>query len=221
MGILSNLISWGTLIGFVLGFLTSRAWQLVKVCRLDKRRPLPDGRHRSKWEAIAVDPRYAAGAMGVVFLVWSVVQTQANADRTESIASEAAATSQRTNECFGRLIEAIVDSRRVTAQIDQISTANDRLSQEERALLADLLRYQAEWLGRILDPPAEVDRLERDDPVREHYVLDVTRGFFNRAGEVNKRIDRIHVEQAENDRARPTPRPAPRPALPDPDCSTK
>lgn len=217
MGILTNLISWSFVVGLVLGFAASRAWQLVKVCRLDKRRPLPDGKRRSKWRAVSVDPRWMAGAIAVAFLGWSVLQTNANANGNERIASEAAATSQRTNDCFGRLIEAIVDSRKVTAANDRISADNDRLPREERALLADLARYQAEWLGRILDPPPEVDKLDRADPVRERYVLDVTRGFFNRAGEVNRRIDGIHVEQIENERARP----AGRPALPDPQCADR
>ena len=210
MDIVSNLVSWDTLVGFVLGFAVSRAWQVVKVCQLDKRRPLPDGRHRSKRKAIAVDPRWAAGAIGVVFLTWSVVQTQSNADENKAL-------SARTQACQARLITAITDSRKVMALNEQISFDDDRLLREERALLADLARYQAEWLGRILDPPPDVDMLDRDDPVRERYVLDVTRGFFNRAAEVNRRIDGIHIEQRDNERARPTSRPA----LPDPNCSIK
>ena len=208
MDIVSNLISWGSLVGFVLGFITSRVWQVVKVCRLDKARPLPDGRHRSKWKAIAIDPRYAAGAIAVVFLVWSVAQTQANADENKAL-------SARTQACQARLVTAITESRKVTAENERISFEDDKLSQEERALLADLARYQSDWLGRIFDPPPDVDMLDRDDPVRERYVLDVTRGFFNRAAEVNRRIDGIHIEQRDNERARPTSRPA----LPDPNCS--
>ena len=211
MDIVSNLISWGSLVGFVLGFITFRVWQVVKVCRMDKARPLPDGRHRPKcWQAIAIDPRYAAGAIAVVFLVWSVVQTQANADENKAL-------SARAQACQARLITAITDSRKVMALNEQISFDDDRLLREERALLADLARYQAEWLGRILDPPADVAAADRSDPVRERYVLDVTRGFFNRAAEVNRRIDGIHIEQRDNERARPTSRPA----LPDPNCSIK
>lgn len=107
---------------------------------------------------------------------------------------------------------AITDSRKVTATNERISAENDELSKE---LLADLARYQSEWLGRILDPPAEVKALERGSPVRERYNLDVTRGFFNRAGEINRRIDTIHAEQDRNERDRPTSRPA----LPDPSCA--
>lgn len=42
-----------------------------------------------------------------------------------------------------------------------------------------------------------------------------TRGFFNRAGEVNRQIDAIHNEPDQNERDRPKSRPA----LPDPSCS--
>ena len=214
MGILTNLISWSFFVGQVLGFAASRAWQLVKVCRLDKRRPLPDGKRRSKWRAVSVDPRWMAGAIAVAFLGWSVLQTNANANENERIAGEAAATSQRTNDCFGRLIEAIVDSRKVTAANDRIGADSDRLSKEERQLLVDLARYQSEWLGRILDPPAEVKALEPGSPVRERYNLDVTRGFFNRAGEANRRVEAIHREQDANLASQPEERPA----LPDPEC---
>ena len=102
MDIVSNLISWGSLVGFVLGFATLRAYQVVKVCRLDKVKPLPDGRRRSKWEAVAIDPRYGAAAVGTVFLVWSVLQTQSNADENKAL-------SARTQACQARLIRAIID----------------------------------------------------------------------------------------------------------------
>ena len=208
MSIFTNLWSWSFLAGLVAGFVLNRAWCLAKTCWLERHRPLPDGRHRSKWQAISFDRRWLVRLLAVAFLGWSVITTSTNA-------SDVTALSERTRDCQSRLILAIRDSRGVTAENERISAENDRLSQEERELLADLGRYQAEWLGRILDPPAEVKALERGSPVRERYNLDVTRGFFNRAAEVNKRIEAIHAEQDQNERDRPKSRPA----LPDPECA--
>ena len=210
MSIFTNLWSWSFLAGLVAGFVLNRAIALVRVCWLERHRPLPDGRRRSKWQALAFDRRWLVGLLAIAFLGWSVITTSENASDVSNL-------SRRVADCQARLIVAITDSRKVTAENEKISADNDRLSQEERQLLADLARYQAEWLGRILDPPAEVKALERGSPVRERYNLDVTRGFFNRAAEVNRRIDAIHVEQDQNKRDRPKSRPV----LPDPSCADR
>ncbi|AHJ86581.1 hypothetical protein Jolie2_31 [Mycobacterium phage Jolie2] len=206
--VFTNLWSWSLVVGIVLGFVLSKLWCVAKTYWLDRNRPLPDGRKRSVRRALAIDRRWLVGLLAVMFLGWSVVTTSQNASDVKTL-------SERTRDCQTRLIEAIGDSRKVTAENERITAENDRLSKEERALLADLARYQSDWLGRILDPPDEVDRLDRGDPVRARYVIDVTRGFFNRAGEINERIEAIHAEQDRNDRDRPKVRPA----LPDPQCA--
>lgn len=155
---------------------------------------------------LKIDPRAFGLIICLLFVGWSVYQTQANTTGNAQNAAEAKAFAGRVQDCQARLIEAIIEGRRLT-------TENDRLSREERGKLADLARYQAEWIGRLLDPPPEVKKLPTSDPVRERYGLDVTRGFFNRAAEVNQRIEQIHREQNQNDRERP--------ALPDPSCGER
>ena len=209
MSIFTNLWSWSFLAGLVAGFVLNRSIALAHTCWLDRHRPLANGRKRSKWKALSFDRRWLVGLMAVAFLGWSVITTSQNATDVTNL-------SKRTADCQARLIVAITDSRKVTAENERISADNDRLSKEERQLLADLARYQSEWLGRILDPPADVKALERGSPIRERYNLDVTRGFFNRAGEINRRIDSIHRERAATERDRPTNRPA----LPDPSCAS-
>lgn len=207
MSIFTNLWSWSFLAGLVAGFVLNRSIALAHTCWLDRHRPLPDGRKRSKWKALSFDRRWLVALLAVAFLGWSVITTSQNASDVTNLA-------KRTADCQAALIVAITDSRKVTATNERISAENDELPKEERRLLADLARYQSEWLGRILDPPAEVKVLERGSPVRERYNLDVTRGFFNRAGEIIRRIDTIHAEQDQNEWDRPTSRPA----LPDPEC---
>lgn len=214
MSIFTNLWSWSFVAGLVAGFVLNRAWCLAKTCWLDKHRPLPDGRHRSKWRAVALDRRWLVGLLAVTFLGWSVITTSENAEANDRNAAEAKAFAERTQRCQSLLIEAIVESRKVTAEIDRISVDNDRLSREERQLLADLARYQTEWVGRLVNPPDRIKLLDPVNPVRQQYSLDVTRGFFNRAGEVNRRIEQIHREQDANLASQP----AERPDLPDPEC---
>lgn len=217
MSILTNFMSWSFAVSLVLGFLLSRVWEIVKVCRADKRNPLPSGKRRSKWKALSVDPRYFTGAVAVAFLFWSVITTQGNTDDNRENAREATAFAGRVQQCQAQLITAIIDSRKVTAQIERLAADDDRLSQEERKLLADGQVLLVEWVGKLLDPQdPRVKDLSPENPVRQQYNVDVTRGFFIRAGEINKRIVAIHEEQACNDAARP----AARPELPEPDCGS-
>lgn len=217
MSIVTNLLSWSFAIGLLAGFLLSRVWELVKVCRLDKRKPLPDGKKRSKWKALAVDPRYFTGLVAVCFLSWSVFTTQENTNDNAANAREATAFAGRVQQCQALLITAILDSRQVTARIEKLAADNDRLSQEERRLLADGQRLLVDWIGKLLDPQdPRVKGLDANAGARQQYNVDVTRVFFDRAGEINTRIVAIHQEQSRNDAARP----AARPALPDPDCGS-
>ena len=88
MNIFDDLWSWSFLAGLVLGFVLGRTWQLLHTCWLDKHRPLPDGKRRSKWAALAVDPRILGATVAVAFLGWSVLQTNANAADQERTATE-------------------------------------------------------------------------------------------------------------------------------------
>ncbi|AKF14533.1 hypothetical protein SEA_CAMBIARE_31 [Mycobacterium phage Cambiare] len=215
--VFSNLLSWSLVVGIVIGFVLSKLWQLARVCWADKHRPLPDGRKRSKWQAIATDRRWLVGMIAVAFLGWSVFTTSENATNNERNAREAAAFAARVQDCQAQLIAAIQQSRQVTAENEKISADNDRLSQEERGLLADGQRALVEWVGKLIDPPdARIKALDVNDPVRQQYGVDVSRGFFNRVGDINKRIEAIHGEQRANDAARP----AQRAPLPDPDCGS-
>ena len=200
---IDNLLNWSLVIGFVIGFALNRAAAVVKAFVEDRRHPLADGRHRSKRKALAIDQRAIGVLLMLGFIGWSVFATQQNMTNQKAAAADAKAFAERTQDCQTALIEAIVKSREVSAD-------NDRLSREERALLAELGRRQAGWIGKLLEPPANIKPLEPTDPIRRQYETDVTRAFFVRVGEINTRIDAIHAEQERND--------AERPALPDPHC---
>lgn len=200
---MQSLVSWSLLVGFVLGFVANRAFHLLRVFWLERCRPLPDGRHRSKWDAVAVDPRWFAALVAVAFLGWSVFQTQDNATDNARIASDAKTFAAQVQKCQADLIASIIGSRKISAD-------NDRLSQAERDLLAEGSRLSREWLGSLLLPPPDIARLTANDPERQKYTLDRTRTYFDQVGDVNRRIDAVHDEQQRNERERP--------ALPDPQC---
>ncbi|AYD84239.1 membrane protein [Mycobacterium phage Sizemore] len=205
MTIVDDLWSWPFLAGVVAGFLLSRAWSMFKVWQLDRRYPLPGGRRRDVWAAAAVDARWVAGVVGALFLVWSVVQTQENANENARIAAEAKSFAAAVQQCQSDLIASIMGSRSVT-------TENDLLSVEERALLAEGQRLGHEWLGSLVAPPPDIDRLGPSDPARSRYFIERTRVYFDQLADLNRRIEAIHDEQFSNQRTRP--------ALPDPDCGT-
>lgn len=213
--VLSNLLSWSLVVGIVIGFVLSKVTQLARVCWEEKHHPLPDGRKRSKWRVPATDRRWLIGMIAVAFLSWSVYTTNENDQANERNASEAAAFAARVQDCQKQLIEAINASRAVTAANEKISADNDRLSQNERRLLAELAKAQSEWLGQLIAPSdPRIAAMDPNDPAREEYGFAVSRTFFAKAGDINRQIDGIHRQQAENDAARSTSRPA----LPEPDC---
>lgn len=191
MSIVQNFMSWSFAIGLLIGFLGSRTWEVVKVCRADKRNPLPGGKKRSKWRAIQIDPRWLTGLIAVSFLSWSVYTTQANATANSRNAAEAKAFAAETRQCQKVLIVAINAGRTVT-------TEYNRQSQEQRTALSD-------WLRTLLQPPPDIAALPGNDPVRQQWAVDVTSNYF-------QTIQRSQSEQAVTD--------ASRPALPDPDCGS-
>jgi hypothetical protein len=191
MTILSNLYSWQFGIGLLVGFLLSRVWEIIKVCELDKQKPLPSGKHRSWRKAVQVDPRWFTGAIAIVFLLWSVYTTQANTSGNQRIAAEAKAFAAETRQCQRVLIVAIQAGRVVTSEYN-------RQSEEQRNALAD-------WLRTLLSPPPEIARLDGSDPVRQQWAVDVTSAYFNN-------IQKSQQEQAATNGKRPP--------LPDPDCGS-
>lgn len=192
MSIFTNLWSWSFLAGLVAGFVLNRSIALAHTCWLDRHRPLPDGRKRSKWKALSFDRRWLVALLAVAFLGWSVITTSANAEENARLSAEAAAFAERVQRCQAELIVAISGSRRVTAD-------NDRLSVEERRLLADGQRVVMEFAGQLLDPatPEQRERVRR---------------LFERLSGNQALIDAKEAEQAQNERERP--------ALPEPFCGS-
>lgn len=196
---ISNVLTWQLLLGFLSGFLFQRGAVLFDAWMTHRRRH----DHRRWWRAAYVEPRYLAALVMILTVGWSLFQAQRNADENIRSAQEQSEFARSVRDCQVQLIEAITGSRAITAD-------NDRLSRAERELLADNQRYQAEWLARLLAPPPAIEALPIGDPGRDRYAMDITREYLALVGESNRRIAAIHEEQTGNSNARP--------ALPEPDC---
>lgn len=189
ISVVANLISWPFVVGLVVGFVLDRGYHVLRVCWLDRFRPLPDGNRRSRVDAARVDPR-AGAAIVMIFLVgWSVFKTQENTDEAARITADARAFAAETRQCQKVLIQSITASRAIT--------------REYNAQSEDQLTALAGWLRTLLNPPPEMARLDGSDPVRQQWAIDVTAGYF-------RHIQQSQIEQAATD--------AKRPALPNPDC---
>ena len=151
-------------IGFVLGFIANRTAHLLRACWLDKHRPRPDGRPRSKWQAVSVDARAAAALVMLVAVGWSVYKTQENADTSARITADAKAFAEKTSACQDVLIEAIAGSR-------ETSNAYNAESEKQRQTLAL-------WVRTVFQPPPEIAALPADSLQRQAWVNGITAAYF-------------------------------------------
>lgn len=91
-----------------------------------------------------------------------------------------------------------------------ISTENDRLSREQRNLLAEFTVAESTWIDRIINLPPEIKDLERDDPRVQDYGQTVTRIYYERSARINAQISMIAARQVKLDQDRadhPLPEP--------------
>lgn len=186
---MSHFVSTGFAWGFILGFLANRLYCLLHAMWLDRHRPLPDGKHRSKLQAISIDPRAAAALVMILAVGWSLYRTQENTNTSARITAEAREFAAATRACQKQLIVAINLNRGITAEYNE--KAN-----EQRTALAD-------WLKTLLDPPPNIRNLSPSDPVRQQWGIDVTTRYY----------DTIQKAQRDQENAD-----ASRPRYPDPDC---
>lgn len=156
---MSHFVSTGFAWGFILGFLANRMYCLLHAMWLDRHRPFPDGKHRSKLQAISIDPRAAAALVMILAVGWSLYRTQENTNTSARITAEAREFAAATRACQKQLIVAININRGITAEYNE--KAN-----EQRTALAD-------WLKTLLNPPPNIRGLAPSDPVRQQWAIDL------------------------------------------------
>lgn len=185
-------------VGLIIGLVAQRLVVWWRCCWLNKNRPRDNGRPHTVPSLSRV---WCAGAVAVGVLGYILLQVGQTEGRYEHLAASVAA-------CNRELIAA------QKARSD-LAAENDRLSREQRALLAESDEASNAWINRIVNPPPDIVGLELNDPRRQQWSLDVTRVYFERAGKINEKIYAIAVEQQKLDLTR-----AAHP-LPEPTCADK
>jgi len=166
------------LVGMVVGILGQRGYCWLKARWEDRHHPLPGGaRHR-----IGGISRTWLGGLLVLFVVAYIL---AQGEQTHR---DTVALSEQTAQCQADLIASIKRGR-------EIGNQNDKLSIEQRELLAKIADALGEWVQRLIVLPPELADLPRTDPRVEQYGLDVSRVFFDRTAKYRERSAEIIAEQ--------------------------
>jgi hypothetical protein len=177
--LVNNLFTWGFAAGFLVGFCIERAWRWADTWWLNRH-----ARDGKRYRVGGINSKWVAGTI-VVFVVGLVM-----------------VETQRNSNCIDEFKVTLVKRSAITAE-------NDRLSIEQRELLADNQRAEAEWINSLLRPPRKIDELAPGDPVREAWAVAISEDYFDHADKVNAWIKAISDEQRRNDEERAR-NPAPR-----------
>lgn len=178
-GVLDIVYSLPFVAGMVVGIAGMRFYQWLKCRWEDRHNPLPGGAHH---RPAGINRVYLAGLLVLAVVGYILLQTGQTERHYKSLAASVAQCQREFNGALKARSE--------------ISNQNDKLSIEQRELLAKSLDAQAEWINRLLILPPDLADLPRTDTRVEQYGLDVTRVFFDRVGKYQKRINEITAEQA-------------------------
>lgn len=181
------------LIGMLVGVVAQRGYCWAVAKYQDHTNPLPRGqRHRPA----AINRVWLAGIVTFVVFGYILVQVNQTEEKYRTLARDVAACQREFNEALSKR--------------SAISTENDRLSIEQRELLAEVDTAEAGWINQLINPPSDIAALELDDPRRQAWNIDVTRVYVERTQQLNEQVSRIATRQRELDRERadnplPTP----------------
>lgn len=191
--VLSILYSYPFMSGLAIGIVGQRLWCLIKARLMDVRYPLPGGGHR---RVGSISPVWVAGLVWVLVIGYVLVQVEQTETHYRTLARDVA-------ECQREFNEALVARSRIT-------TENDQLSRQQRALLAEFNIAESTWIDRLINLPPEIKDLPQSDPRVQTYGQTVTRIYFQRIGRINSEIKSISDRQVQLDQARsdhPLPEP--------------
>ncbi|UJQ86542.1 membrane protein [Mycobacterium phage PenguinLover67] len=191
--VLETLYSLPFVAGLLAGIIGMKAWQYIQ-CRIaDRRHPLPGGSHR---HTPPISRVYVAGLLVIAVTGYVLLQTGQTERHYKSLAQNVANCQREFNEALRERAE--------------ISNQNDKLSIEQRDLLAKSLDAGSEWVNQLIILPPDLADLPRTSPRVEQYGIDVTRAYYDRIGRYRERINEISAEQqrlADQRAANPLPEP--------------
>lgn len=166
------------LLGITAGVLGYHCFAKARCRWRNKHRPRADGK---PWRAPGVNRTVWGGLVAAGAVLYVLSQAQQAHDETVAL-------SARTRTCQNALIASIVDNRKISA-------VNDDLSVRQRDLFSLIDDAGAQWIDRLLNPPADIAALGPQDPRRQQYNIDATRHYFDRVGKYRAEVSKISEQQ--------------------------
>lgn len=149
-----------------------------------------------KHKKFYINWRYVGIILGLCVMTFTSIQTNVAYNL-------AAKTAVETKECAKVFQEALIKSRDIT-------TVNDKLSVDQRNLLAEKDRLETEFWMKVLAPPEPIGSMDINDPVRQTYGLAVLKEYTVASAKLESKIQDITDQQIKLAESRPP--------LPDPTC---
>lgn len=193
INVLSIVYSMPFFAGALVGMVVMRFYQRHQCKVADRRHPLPGGARR---HAPGISRTWLGYALSVAVLGYVVLQVNQTEQHYRQLADSVASCQREFNAAL--------------AARAAISAENDKLSRQQRGLLADSDVAESTWIDRLINLPPEIKNLPQDDPRVQTYGQTVTRIYFQRSGQINAQIQAINErqEQLDKDRAdHPLPEP--------------
>lgn len=177
--ILDKIMSWSFTGGFLLGLVCYRVYCVWKARQLDKAEPLPAG---DKHHVAGISRIWVAGVIAVGVALYSIAETQDNANRVSALSESTVACQREFNETL--------------RERSRIAEQNDRLSLVQRDALAD-------WIHELLNPPPEIAGLNPSEKDRQEWGLRITERYYGIIRFAQQRQRELAVERL----AHPLPEP--------------
>lgn len=192
--VLEVLYSLPFVVGALAGAVGMHLWQRAQCHHADKIHPLPGGRKRPPPR---ISPMWAGGLITVAVLGYVLLQVGQTERHYRELGDE-------MRRCQVEFQTALVARSKITAE-------NDRLSREQRDLLAESDQAEALWISRIVDLPDDIAELPAGDERVTEYGRTVTRVYRERIDKINARVQEISDRQVQLEKERaanPLPEPS-------------
>lgn len=181
-------------VGLVCGIVIQRVYAHARCRWLDKHQPRTDGKRR---RVPPLNPVWVGGLVVAVIVAYVLAQGQQTHNDTVALA-------ERTQDCQTDLVIAL-------ARRGELSDKRDELSEEQRALFGLIDDATAEWVDKLLNPPANLRGLPSSSPGREEYGIGVTQAYFERTAQYRQRVADINAQvRALSEQRKQTALPSPR-----------
>ena len=195
IAVLEIIYSTPFIVGLLVGVIAERSYSHARARWLDKRYPLSGRQHHL---VAPISSMWIAGLVLTATLGYVLLQTNITETRYLRLVGDMEWCQHEFNSALAAQA-AVMDE-------------DNKLSRDQRKLLAERSQLESEWIEHLIEPPPDIAKLSDIDPRRIAWAADVTRIYFSHAAALDKQIDQVseqHVIMDTERRNHP---------LPDPTC---